>query len=56
MMRYLTKQQVVRLNKATVEAHGGNVMPPANFLHEENLDYLIEAVQAEMLANRYTQP
>jgi death-on-curing protein len=23
-------------------------MPPNNFLHEENLDYLIEAVQAEM--------
>ncbi len=23
-------------------------MPPHNFLHEENLDYLVEAVQAEM--------
>lgn len=23
-------------------------MPPNNFLHEENLDYLLEAVQAEM--------
>ncbi len=23
-------------------------MPPSNFLHEENLDYLVEAVQAEM--------
>ncbi len=23
-------------------------MPPLNFLHEENLDYLIEAVQAEL--------
>ncbi len=23
-------------------------MPPHNFLHEENLDYLLEAVQAEM--------
>jgi death-on-curing protein len=23
-------------------------MPPNNFLHEENLDYLVEAVQAEM--------
>jgi death on curing protein len=23
-------------------------MPPNNFLHEENLDYLIEAVEAEM--------
>jgi death on curing protein len=48
MIKYLTKQQIVRLNKATVDAHGGNFMPPSNFLHEENLDYLLEAVQAEM--------
>lgn len=47
-MRYLTKQRIIQLNKATVDAHGGNFMPPNNFLHEENLDYLIEAVQAEM--------
>ena len=48
MIRYLTKHQVIRVNKATVELHGGNFMPPANFPHEENLDYLLEAVQAEM--------
>lgn len=47
-MRYLTKKRVVRLNKATIEEHGGNFMPPHNFLHEENLDYLLEAVQAKM--------
>lgn len=47
-MIYLTKHQVIRLNIATVEEHGGNFMPPDNFLHEENLDYLLEAVQAEM--------
>ena len=47
-MRYLTKQRVVQLNEATVDAHGGNFMPPNNFLHEENLDYLLDAVQAEM--------
>lgn len=48
MIRYLTKQQIIRINKATVDAHGGNFMPPHNFLHEENLDYLVDAVQAEM--------
>lgn len=48
MTRYLTKQQIIRINRATVELHGGNYMPPYNFLHEENLDYLLEAVQAEM--------
>lgn len=47
-MKYLSKQQIVKLNQATSQAHGGNFMPPHNFLHEENLDYLIEAVQAEM--------
>ncbi len=47
-MIYLTKSQVVKLNLATVEEHGGNFMPPSNFLHEENLDYLIETVQSEM--------
>jgi death-on-curing protein len=47
-MRYLTKKRVIQLNKATVDSHGGNFMPPNNFLHEENLDYLLEAVQAEM--------
>jgi death on curing protein len=48
MIEYLTKPRIIRLNKATVDAHGGNFMPPSNFLHEENLDYLIEAVQTEM--------
>ena len=48
MMRYLTKKRVIRLNKTTVREHGGNFNPPNNFLHEDNLDYLIEAVQAEM--------
>ena len=47
-MIYLTKEQVIRLNIATIKEHGGNFMPPSNFLHEENLDYLLEAVQAEM--------
>ncbi|MBB5282068.1 death-on-curing protein [Rhabdobacter roseus] len=44
----MTKSQVIRINKATIEIHGGNFVPPHNFLHEENLDYLLEAVQAEL--------
>ena len=43
-MKYLTKEQIVTLNKETIETHGGNFMPPSNFLHESNLDYLLEAV------------
>lgn len=48
MIQYLTKEEVIEINKETVKAHGGNFMHPHNFLHEENLDYLLEAVQAEM--------
>lgn len=48
MTIYLIKEEIIEINKATAEAHGGNFMPPHNFLHEENLDYLLEAVQAEM--------
>jgi death on curing protein len=47
-MIYLDKKKVVRINQKTVEIHGGNFMPPSNFLHESNLDYLLEAVQTEM--------
>nr|WP_293834208.1 type II toxin-antitoxin system death-on-curing family toxin [uncultured Arsenicibacter sp.] len=47
-VRYLTKEQIIKLNQATIQAHGGNFMPPNNFLHEENLDYLLDAVQADM--------
>jgi death on curing protein len=31
-----------------IQEFGGNFIPPHNFLHEENLDYLLEAVEAEM--------
>jgi len=47
-MNYLTKDQVILINKLTVAQHGGNYMPPSNFLHEENLDYLLEAISSEM--------
>lgn len=48
MIEYLEKDDITFINQKTVAEHGGNFMPPDNFLHEENLDYLLEAVQAEM--------
>jgi death on curing protein len=48
MIQYLDKDDITFINQRTVAEHGGNFMPPNNFLHEENLDYLLEAVQAEM--------
>ena len=47
-MIYLDKDDIGFINQRTVAEHGGNFMPPHNFLHEENLDYLVEAVQADM--------
>lgn len=48
MIKYLSKKKIVFVNKKTLERHGGNFIPPSNFLHEENLDYLIDAVKSEM--------
>ena len=48
MIRYLSKNKIININKETISVHGGNFMPPNNFLHEENLDYLVEAVTSEM--------
>jgi len=47
-MIYLSKSDVLFINRATISAHGGNFSQPNNLLHEENLDYLLEAVEAEM--------
>lgn len=48
MISYLQKSDIIHINIRTVSAHGGNFNPPNNFLHEENLDYLIEIVESEM--------
>lgn len=47
-MIFLKKHNVIRINKLTVEAHGGNFTPPRNILNEQPLDYVLEIVNAEM--------
>jgi death on curing protein len=47
-MEYLQKTDITLINRLTIDDVGGNFVPPYNFLHEENLDYLLEAGQAEM--------
>jgi death on curing protein len=49
-MKYilLSKVDITYINKRTVETHGGNYVPPDNYLHEENLDYLVDAVNSRM--------
>lgn len=44
----ITKQNVIAINEETIIADGGNFMPPHNFLHESNLDYIIDIIDAEM--------
>jgi death on curing protein len=51
MIQYLDKEDITYINQRTVAEHGGNFMPPNNFLHEENLDYLLETVQTEMFGD-----
>jgi death on curing protein len=50
-MQYLNKKLIISFNRATVKEHGGNFIEPHNFLHEENLDYLLDAVSAEMFGS-----
>jgi death on curing protein len=47
-VRLLIKTDILHINKRTITSHGGNFVDPFNFLHEENLDYLIEIVSSEM--------
>jgi len=47
-MEYLRKVGILLINRRTIENHGGNFLPPHNFLHEDPLDYLLDAVQAKM--------
>lgn len=46
-MRFLTKEEIVFLNKNNVSRFGGNFVPPCNFLHESSLNYLVDIVDAE---------
>lgn len=47
-MLYLTKKQIIEMNRLTIFHYGGNFIPPNNVLNESPLDYLVEIVYAEM--------
>lgn len=47
-MKKISKKNVIKINERTIEVHGENYIPPHNFLHESNLDYLIDIIDAEM--------
>lgn len=47
-MEFLTKDDIVLINKGTIERHGGQFIAPFNLLNESSLDYLVEAVNAQV--------
>jgi len=47
-MEFLTKEDIVLINRKTIKKHGGHFVPLFNFLNEPPLDYLVDAVQAKM--------
>ncbi len=47
-MNYLTKKQILDINKYQVKEYGGNFVPPSNLLNEDRLDYLLDIVKSEM--------
>ncbi len=47
-MEYLRKADIIFINQKTVKRHGGNFVPPDNFLNEAPLDYLIDVISSEM--------
>ncbi len=47
-MKYLKKAHVLIINRRTVDAHGGFYNPPTNLKNEHSLDFLLDAVTAEL--------
>lgn len=50
-MKYLTKEQILAINRHQIQTFGGNFLPPDNLLKPSALDYLVEAIAAEMFGN-----
>lgn len=48
MIRYLTHEELILINRKTVAKHGGQYIEPSNFLNEGALVYLLEIVSSEM--------
>lgn len=47
-MDYLEREDIILINRMTIDRHGGNFLPPDNLLNSNGLDYVIDAVKGEM--------
>ncbi len=48
MMNYLTREEIIYINKSTIVSHGGQFIEPENLLNPGPLEYLIEAIESSM--------
>ena len=46
--RYLSRSNIILINRMTVAEHGGNFVPPDNLLNPAPLEYLVETVAADL--------
>ncbi len=51
VIEYLSKRDILAINRRMIETVGVNFLPPNNLLKPNALDYLVEAVAAEMFGN-----
>ena len=51
-MEYLLRDDLILINRMTIEVHGGSFTPPENLLNAGSLGYVSEAVQAEILGQK----
>ena len=47
-MEYLEREDIILINRMTIDQHGGNFVPPNNLLNENGLEYVIDAVKGEV--------
>ena len=47
-MELLSRDDILLINRATIERHGGQFAPPSNLLNASSLDYIVEAVSASV--------
>ena len=55
-MKYLSKKDILFLNKLVVEKYGGNFISPHNLLNESALDYLVEIVEHGIVFGKIMYP
>ncbi len=55
-MDYLSKKDIIYLNKLVIERYGGNYLNPFNLLNELALDYLVEIVEHGVIFGEVMYP